>query len=98
MTRPADVVHDFFLPPLLDRAANASADVGQGFGSGHPRPPSLPAPSGALPGIEDAVRIVDLVDGGLPLGAVAPAAAGMRGVPLELPNRERLPIHPALEP
>src|SRR6202022_2798800 len=80
VTRPADVVHDLFVPSLLEGAADPSADVGERLRPRDARPLPLPATADTLQWIKDAVRIVDLIDRGRTLGAVAPAASGMKRI------------------
>src|SRR5207302_1947352 len=81
---PADVVHDLRAPVLDDRLA----DLG-GKGVQHLIPARalpLPAATRADPfeGIEDAVRIVDLIDGRGNLRAVLPVRTRMIRVALKL--------------
>src|SRR5262249_892666 len=82
---------------FLEGTPDPAADVGERFLPLDPFPlPFAPRP-GALQGIEDPIRVVDLVDRGRPLRAVAAAASGMRRVPFELAYRERLAIDPCQE-
>src|SRR5579864_2091897 len=80
----AHVVHDLVFTAFLKRIANATAQIIQDFVPTH----ALPLPFTTLPcpaqWIEDALRIVDLIDGGRPFGAVASAAAGMRRIAFKL--------------
>src|SRR5439155_811989 len=72
--RSADVVHDLVVAAFLERPPDAPADVGQGLRPRDAGPAALAAPADALQGIEDPVRIVDLVQRRGTLGAVTPAA------------------------
>src|SRR5713101_3706148 len=90
---PAQVVHDLLLPALDERLADAPADIVQDLAPGHALPLSCPALPGPLERVENALRILDLIEGGGSLGAIAPAAAGMLGVALELLDLERLLVH-----
>src|SRR5215470_9129648 len=66
----ANVVHDLVLAAFPQRAPDAATQVVQHLVPGH----ALPLPFTALPcspqWIKDALRIVDLIDGGRTLGAV----------------------------
>ena len=95
VTGPADVVHDLVVAAFLERPPDAPADVGQGLRPRDAGPAALAAPADALQGIEDPVRIVDLVQRRGTLGAVTPAAAGVRRVAFELANLQGLFVHPA---
>src|SRR6185503_16430256 len=76
-----------------DRLADARGDVGHRLVPRDALPAVLAALPGALQRVEDAVGIVDLVEGRRPLRAVAPARARVLGVALELTNFERLAVH-----
>src|SRR5262245_54831910 len=85
-TRSADVIDDFMAAILLQRLADASTDVGQGLVPTHRFPLAIPALPDALHWREDAIRVVDLIDGGRSLRTVFPAAARMGGIAFELAN------------
>ncbi len=90
LARPADVVHDVVRPLVDYGLADPSRDVVHRLVPRHPLEPArapLPHP---LQRIQDAIDVVNLIEGRRTLGAVAPARPGMLGVPLELPNLERL--------
>src|ERR1700686_685322 len=84
MTGAADVVDDFVVPAFDQRCADAWSEVVEHGVPGDAFPFALAAFAGAPQGIENALGVIDLVEGGGPFGAVASAAAGMGGVALEL--------------
>src|SRR6266498_1657700 len=93
LTWPADVVHDLVGPPFLERAADAAGDVVQGLVPAHLDPAALAPGADPFQGVQDAVGVGDLVEGGRSLGAVAAPRAGVLGVALELADLQRLPVH-----
>src|SRR5215468_3770207 len=98
VSRTANVVHDLVLAAFLQRAAYASTQIIQHLVPGH----ALPLPFTTLPcsaqWIEDALRIVDLIDGGWALGAVASTTAGMRRIALKLLHAHLVFIHICQQP
>src|SRR5215813_12766758 len=80
----ANVVHNLVLATFLQCAPNASAQIVKHFVPGHALPLAFTALARAAQWIEDALRIVDLIDGGRTFGAVASTAAGMRRIALKL--------------
>ena len=72
-----DVVHHLVAAVFDNGGANFGGEGVQRLVPGRALPLALAALARALQGIEDALRVVDLVDGGRAFGAVAPAAAGM---------------------
>jgi hypothetical protein len=91
------VVHDP-VPAALPARPHARGDVVHRLVPAHPPPLALAPRADALEGVQDALGVVDLVVGGGPLGAVAPAAAGVSGVALELADRERLLVDVGEQP
>ncbi len=89
---PADVVHDA-VAPLEAAGPHLRGDLGEGFFPGDTLPLALAAGADALERVEDAFRVVDLIVGGRPLGAVAPAAARVLRVALELLDLQRFLVH-----
>ena len=85
-----DVVHDLAAAAAREQRAHGRRDLLEHLIPGH----ALPLPFAPLPGplqrVEDALGVVDLVDGGRPLGAVAPPAGRMVRVPLHAPHRPGL--------
>src|ERR1700675_2569063 len=80
------VVHDFFAAIFLKRLADACAESLEHFvprGAG-PLPPATP--SGSFHRIKNAVRVVNLRDGGWALCAEASAACRMPRVAFKLRN------------
>ena len=86
VTRPADVIHALVAALFLKRLAHPRCDVIEN----HIPSDALPLPFAALTRapqrIANALRIVDLVQRRRPLGAVAPAAAGMLRITFEAAN------------
>ena len=80
----ADVVHDLVVTLLVEGGADTPADVVEGLFPGDGLELARTPRPAALEGLEDALAVAHLVDGGRPLGAGAPAAAGVHGVALEL--------------
>ena len=93
VARPAHVVHDLVAAALPKRLLDAPADVGERFLPAHPGPLAFAALPRPLQGVEDALRVVDLVDGGRALGAVAPAGRRMQRVAFELPDAQGVLVH-----
>src|SRR3989442_7041915 len=89
VARPAEVVHHFLRPPLHQGLADPARDVIERL---VPRD-ALPLPAGALAlapdGVADAFGVLDLVQRGGALGAVAATTAGMNGIALELLDAAR---------
>ena len=84
VTRTTNVIHHLVVTALLERSTNASADLGQGLFPGDPLPLSLAAFTDSLQRIKDALRVIDLGDGGWPLGAVPTTTRRVGGVSFEL--------------
>src|SRR5208282_2054784 len=80
----AHVVHDFFATVFLKCLAHALAESLQHLVPGSAGPLPSTARAGALHGIEDAIGIVNLGDGGRAFRAQAPAAGGMLGITFKL--------------
>src|SRR5207302_10114739 len=78
------VIHDFITASLLDCSANTAAQLFQNFGPGGSRPLACSARATALHRVENAVRVVNLVDGGRAFGTQAAAAGRMLGIAFEL--------------
>src|SRR5215472_10253719 len=78
VSRATNVVHDLVLPAFLQRASDASSQIIEHFIPGHALPLPFTALSGTPQRIKDALRIIDLIDGGWAFGAVASATTGMR--------------------
>src|SRR5690606_22165822 len=89
LARPPHVVHDA-VAALLAAGAHPAGDVGERLFPRHALPLALAALAHALERVEDALGVVGLVVRGRPLGTVAPAAARMRRVALELLHLQRL--------
>ena len=85
---PAHVVDDAVLA-LQAAGAHFRADLGHRLVPGDALPLARAPRPDALQRVEDALRVVGLVDGRRPLGAVAAAAAGMHRVALELLDLQR---------
>ena len=85
-----EVVHDLFRPPLDERFADAAGDVVERLVPRHPLPLAVAALPGAAHRVQDPLGVGDLIQRRRALGAVAPAAAGVLGVALELLDAERL--------
>ncbi len=98
MTGTPDVIHDLVFAIFGKRESNASGQIVEDVIPGHPLP--LPFAALARPSqrIKDALRVIHLIDGRRPLGAVAPPAAGVRGIPLKLVNAVLFLIHPGKKP
>src|SRR5262249_1777722 len=92
------VIHDLGRPLLDQRLAGAPRDGGEGLLPGDALPLPLAARPRPAEGIEDALGIRHLVERGGALGAVAAAAAGMRGVALEFLDLEGALVHVGEQP
>src|SRR5690348_16583689 len=79
-----DVIHDLVAPPFDDGGANFGGKGVQYLVPGDAFPPALAAPARAFQRVQDALWIVDLVDGGRTFGAIAPATARMVRIALQL--------------
>src|SRR5205085_1975433 len=89
----SNVIHDLVLPAILQSAADLVGEIVEHFVPGNALPLSFAALSGALQGIQNALRIVDLIDGGRTFRAVTATASGMLGISLELLNFQLLFVH-----
>src|SRR5262249_1151589 len=98
VSRTTNVVHNLVLAALLKCAAYSSAQIVEHFIPGHALPLPFTALSGSPQRIKDALRIVDLIDGGRTLGAVASATAGMRRIALKLLDAHLCFIHVGQQP
>src|SRR5437763_12852966 len=85
----SDVVHDFIAASLLDCLANAAAEFLQNFRPGSSCPLACSARPATLHRIENAVRVVNLVDGGRAFGTQAAAAGRMFRIAFELVDLSR---------
>src|SRR5262249_47519484 len=94
----ANVVHDLVLAALLECTSYSSAQIVKHFVPGHALPLAFTALARAAQWIEDALRIVDLIDGGRTLGAIASATAGMRRIALKLLHAHLVFIHICQQP
>src|SRR5262249_35931968 len=95
---PADVIHDLIFAAFLKRFANPRAQIVQDLVPTHAFPFSFSALAGAAQRIEDALRIVDLIDGGRPFGAVASTTAAMRGIAFEFLDAHLLFVDVSQQP
>src|SRR5262249_50320512 len=93
VARPAEGGHHLLRPSLDERPADAAGDVVEGLVPRHALPLAARPVALSPERVADARRIVDLVERGRALGAVAAAAAGMNGVALELLDSSRRPVH-----
>src|SRR5215467_695586 len=84
VARTPDMVHDFLAATFLEGFAHAAADGFENLRPGNAFPLAAAPWSNAVQGIENAVGIVNLVDGRRSLGAQASAAGGMPGIAFEL--------------
>ena len=93
VARAADVIHDLVAPALDERLSDARGDVVERLVPGDALP-LTPAPRpDPLQRMADALGILDLVQGGRSLRAVAATAAGVLRVSLELLDRETVLVH-----
>ena len=84
MARTPNVIHDFVLASFPQSQPNAGSEVVENFIPADAFPFSFSALAGSPQGIQNAFRIVDLVDGRRALGAIAAAAAGVRRIAFKL--------------
>jgi hypothetical protein len=92
LTGPPDVDHDLVLPVLDQRRPDAGGDGVERLVPGDPLPPPLAPLPGALQGVQDPVRVGELVDRGGALGAVAAPGARMLRISLELAHLEAVAV------
>ncbi len=95
---PPHVVHHLVASPFDDGSTNFGGKGIQHFIPANALPLALAALTRALQGIQNALWIVDLVDGGRAFGAVAPTTARMIGVALQLLDAARLFIDIGQQP
>src|SRR5260370_22606965 len=81
---PADVVHDFVLASFLQRFPNSPTQIVQFLVPRHSLPFALTALSCPTQWIENALRVIDLVNRCRAFGAVSPTAPGMGGIAFKL--------------
>src|SRR5579862_1482671 len=86
VTGTPNVIHDFFAAFFLNRLANAAAEGFEHFVPGGARPLPRTARTAALHGIENAIGIVNLIDGCWAFGAQTAATGGMHGIAFEFGN------------
>src|ERR1700686_2582109 len=84
MPRTPNVVHDFVLAPFLQSQPNATSQIVEDFIPAHALPFSFSSLAGSPQGIQNALRIVYLVDCRRAFRAIAATAAGMRGISFKL--------------
>src|SRR5207245_9967294 len=95
---PTEVVHHLALAALDERLADPPRDVVEHLVPADALPLAAAPRSLAPQRREDALRVLDLVERGRALRAVAPAAARVHGVALELLDRERVLIDVGQQP
>src|SRR6185437_7190851 len=83
MTRPPNVVHDLIFTAFRERFADATTQIIEHFVPGRALPFAFAALACATERVENAFRIIYLVDRRRAFGAVAAAAAGMRWIALK---------------
>ena len=88
LARTPHVVDHLVAPVLLDGSADTPGDIVQRLVPRHLFPLALAPVAHALEGLQDAVGVVDLVEGGGTLRAVPPTAAGVQRVALDLVDVE----------
>ena len=93
MSGAPHVVHDLVAAVLLEGLPDPSGQIVQHFVPGHAFPLAAAALSRPFHGVEDAFRVIHLVDGGRALGAVPAAAARMFRIALELAYLLRFLVH-----
>ena len=76
LARPTDVVHDLVSPVFLDRASNPRGDIVERFVPRDAQPLPFAARSRALQRVEDAMRVLELVQRRRSLGAVPATRSG----------------------
>ncbi len=84
LTGTPHVVRDLLVATLLERLPDARGDVVQRLVPGDPLPLAAPALDDPLQRVQDALGVVELVDGRRALGAVAAAGSRMSRVALDL--------------
>src|SRR5262249_53771125 len=84
MAGPPHVIHDLVLAAFHQSLANAASQIVKHLVPGHALPFAFATFARAPQRIKDAFRVVHLIDRRRTLGAVASAAAGMRGIAFEL--------------
>ncbi len=98
VAHPADVVHDLVLPVLPEGPADASSDLVEGLVPGDALPQSFATFAHPLHGVQDPFGVLDLVERGGALGAIATPAGGVDGVALELGDPAGVLVHPGQQP
>ncbi len=93
-----DVVHHLVATALDDRLADPAGDVGERLVPADPLELARSALAHPAERVQDPLGVVDLVDRGRPLGAVAPTRARVRRVALELLDREVLVVDVGQQP
>src|ERR1017187_3368499 len=91
--RSPDVIHHLIAPSLDKRGANFGGKGVQHFVPGRAFPLALATLTDTLQGIQDALRVMHLVDRRGTFGAVAPTTARMVGVALQLLDLPALFVH-----
>src|SRR5579863_4355334 len=81
--RTPDMVHDLVLTSLLQSQPDARGQVVQNFIPADALPLPFSALAGSLHGIQNAFRIIDLIERRWALRTVAATAAGMSRIPFE---------------
>src|SRR5579864_1364731 len=89
VTGTAHMVHDFIAASLLDGASNPAAELLQNFGPGGSRPLACSARSGAFHRVQNAVWVVNLIDGGGAFGTQPSAACRMLRIAFKLVDLAR---------
>src|SRR5690242_1935161 len=92
MARTADVIEDLVAASLGQCCANTSSEIVEYFVPGHSLPFACATLTDALERIKNALRIIHLVECRGTLGAIAPAAARMGRIALELADAAGLLI------
>src|SRR5258708_5242850 len=93
VSRSPDMIHHLVATPLDDSCANFAGECFQYLVPRGTLPFSFTAFACAFQRVEDALRVIDLVDSSRSLGAVAPAAARVIGIALEFFDTARPLIH-----
>src|SRR3954463_12995865 len=86
VARPANVIDDFVAAIFFERFADSACDRFQRFLPGDPLPLACAAVAYSLERMQDAVGVVDLIDGRGALSTEAAAARRMQRVAFELAN------------
>ena len=84
MARAAHMIGNLIITPLLQCLANAGGNVIQRLIPAYALPLTRAALALALHGVENTLRVLDLVDGGRSFGTVAAATARVVGVTFKL--------------